>query len=77
MSRYILGSSPSEFNGSYLVDRDEVLALLKSILAHAQNQTKGFSDTNRRELTSQVGERVYIKLKSYRQKTVRLHQHPK
>ncbi|KAH0716239.1 hypothetical protein KY285_007584 [Solanum tuberosum] len=77
VARYILGSSSSEIIEAYLVDRDEVLTLLKANLARAQNRMKGLDGKSRRELTYQMGEWVYVKLKPYRQNTVRLHQHPK
>ncbi|KAH0725255.1 hypothetical protein KY284_001120 [Solanum tuberosum] len=77
VAQYILGSNSSEMIEAYLVDRDETLTLLKANLARAQNQMKGLADKSQRELNYQVGEWVYVKLKPYRQNTVRLHQHPK
>ncbi|KAH0709565.1 hypothetical protein KY284_010992 [Solanum tuberosum] len=77
VDRYILGSSASEMIEAYLVDRDEALTLLQANLARAQNWMKGLADKSQRELNYQVGERVYVKLKPYRQNVVRLHQHPK
>ncbi|OIT40760.1 hypothetical protein A4A49_57224, partial [Nicotiana attenuata] len=77
VARYIMGSSPSDLVEAYLVDRDEILALLKSNLARAQNRMKALADQHRLEMTYQVGDWVYVKLKPYRQNTVRLQQHPK
>lgn len=73
VARYILGSSSNTIVEAYLVDRDEVLTLLKANLARAQNQMKGLADRSRRELTYQVVESVYVKLKPYRQNIIRLH----
>lgn len=77
MAQYILGSSPSEVVEAYVVDRDEVLALLKANLVREQNRMKSLVDKSLRELTFQIGDWVYVKLKPYRQNTVRLQQYPK
>ncbi|XP_075102410.1 uncharacterized protein LOC142177474 [Nicotiana tabacum] len=58
VTRYILGSSPNELVGAYLVDRDKILVLLKANLARAQNRMKGIADKRRKELSFQVGDWV-------------------
>lgn len=74
---YIIGNSPSDLVEAYVVDRDEILVLLKSNLDRAQNRMKALADQHRLEMTYQVGYWVYVKLKPYRQNTVRLQLHPK
>ncbi|XP_019263933.1 PREDICTED: uncharacterized protein LOC109241636 [Nicotiana attenuata] len=53
VTRYILGSSPNELVGAYLVDRDKILVLLKANLARAQNRMKGIADKQRKELKAE------------------------
>lgn len=77
VTRYILGSSPNELVEAYLVDRDEILLLLKANLARAQNWMKGIADKRRKELSFQVGDWVFVKLKPYRQNTLLLQNHTK
>lgn len=74
---YIMGSISSEIIEAYLVDKDDSLTFLKDNLSRAQNWMKDLADKSRRELTYQVGEWVYVKLKPYRQHIVRLHWHSK
>lgn len=76
-TRYILGSSPSELVEAYFVDRDELLALLKLNLIKAQRRMKKLADKHRTELEFEVADWVFVKLKPYRQNSVRLQQHPK
>uniref|UniRef100_A0A1S4D1G0 Uncharacterized protein n=1 Tax=Nicotiana tabacum TaxID=4097 RepID=A0A1S4D1G0_TOBAC len=77
VARYILGSNSNDVVDAYLVDRDEILAILKANLVLAQNRMKRWAYKNRRELVYEVGEWVYVKLKPYRQNSIRLHQHSK
>nr|XP_018624857.1 uncharacterized protein LOC104091830 [Nicotiana tomentosiformis] len=60
-----------------MVDRDEVIELLKQNLMKAQIRMKKVADKHRTELTFFPDDWVFVKLKPYRQNTVRNHQHPK
>ncbi|KAL4577127.1 hypothetical protein LXL04_013230 [Taraxacum kok-saghyz] len=59
-----------------LLDRDEALRQLKQHLEPAQSNMKSRAYKKRRDVTFQVGEWVYVKLKPYRQMSVasRIHQ---
>ncbi|KAL4574562.1 hypothetical protein LXL04_021395 [Taraxacum kok-saghyz] len=59
-----------------LLDRDEALRQLKQHLEQAKSNMKSQADKKRRDVTFQVGEWVYVKLKPYRQMSVasRIHQ---
>ncbi|KAL4282753.1 hypothetical protein GQ457_16G010950 [Hibiscus cannabinus] len=77
ISRYIHDSAGNSMVTTYMQQRDEVLALLKTNLSKAQNRMKLFADKHRRELIFQVGDWVYVKLQPYRQGSLRLQRHHK
>lgn len=52
---------------TYLLQRDEVLQILKSNLLKAQNRMKALADRSRTDITFDVGDWVFVKLKSYKQ----------
>ncbi|KAL4570019.1 hypothetical protein LXL04_025668 [Taraxacum kok-saghyz] len=53
-----------------LLDRDEAIKQLKLHLGQAQSNMKEQADKKRRDVSFQVGEWVYVKLKPYRQMSV-------
>lgn len=64
---YVAGSSSVDACDTVLVSRDEILSLLRKNLAKAQARMKENADKNRREVTFDVGDWVYVKLQPYRQ----------
>lgn len=76
IARYILGSTASNLVESYLLQRDEVLQILKTNLLKAQHRMKVLADRSRTDIAFEVGDWVFVKLKPYRQSSVRLqHDH--
>lgn len=65
IARYILGSSSSDLVEAYLVQSDKVLS-------KAQAHMKKYADTKRMKVTFAVGDWVYVKLKPYRQTSIRV-----
>lgn len=53
-----------------LQNRDDLLALLKSHMAVAQNRMKQHTDQKRTEREFQIGDWVYLKLHPYRRKSL-------
>ncbi|XP_070026619.1 uncharacterized protein LOC142182296 [Nicotiana tabacum] len=72
IARYILGSTASELVESYLLQRDEVLQILKHNLLKAQNHMKQLVDKSHTDTTFAIGDWVYVKLKLFRQTSLRL-----
>lgn len=74
--QFIPGEIRVEAVGQELRDRDEALKQLKVHLSRAQAIMKEQADKKRQEVSFQIGEWVYVKLKPYRQMTVvqRIHQ---
>ncbi|XP_059306872.1 uncharacterized protein LOC132058356 [Lycium ferocissimum] len=72
IARYIMGSIASELVESYLLQRDEVLQLLKHNLTKAQTRMKTFAHKSSTEVIFEIGDWVYVKLKPYRQVSLRL-----
>lgn len=69
---YIWGSSPSDLIETYLLDRDAIVDLLKANLVQVQTWIKALADKRRLEVTYEIGDQVYVKLKPYHQNTVHL-----
>ncbi|KAI0528973.1 hypothetical protein KFK09_001518 [Dendrobium nobile] len=67
---YQKGATPVYLVDQYLEERDRVLEELREHLLRAQQIMKTRADSHRKEMTFEVGERVYLKLRPYRQKTV-------
>ena len=75
--QYIRGSTNNLVVEQYMLNRDEVLALLKRNLAKAQTRMKDITDRKRQDAYFAEGDWVYVKLKPYRQSSVRLQRHHK
>ncbi|KAI0501535.1 hypothetical protein KFK09_016480 [Dendrobium nobile] len=58
------------FSAEYLEERESVLKELKRHLLRAQQIMKKQADGHRRHIQFEVGERVFLKFRPYRQKTV-------
>lgn len=56
--------------GSLLCQRATVLAILKGHLAVAQEKMKFQADMHRQDRSFNVGDRVYLRLQPYEQKTL-------
>lgn len=52
-----------------LIDKDHALALLKENLTRAQGRMKKYADEKRSECEFVVGEKVFLKIRPYRQKS--------
>ncbi|PHT44079.1 putative LRR receptor-like serine/threonine-protein kinase [Capsicum baccatum] len=72
IARYILGSTTSELVESYLLQRDEVLQVLKNNLLKVQNRMKLLADKSRTNTVLEVGDWTYVKLKPFKQNNLRL-----
>ncbi|KAI0500465.1 hypothetical protein KFK09_018678 [Dendrobium nobile] len=67
---YQKGTTPVYLVDQYLEERDRVLEELKEHLLRAQQIMKTRADSHCKNVTFEVGEMVYLKLRPYRQKTV-------
>ncbi|KAD3336646.1 hypothetical protein E3N88_32165 [Mikania micrantha] len=74
---YIKGSTSNSLMASQLLDRDEVLTVLKHNLFRAQSRMKTYADTNRRDVQFDIRDWVFVKLQPFRQHSVRLQRHYK
>jgi len=68
--QFVLGEIRVQAVLQELSDRDEALKQLKQHLLQAQSVMKENADKKRRDVQFQVGEWVYVKLKTYRQMLV-------
>ena len=68
--KYENGSTTNAALEEQLKDRDATLKLLRDHLHRAQQLMKQRADKSRREVEFAVGERVYVKLRPYRQKSL-------
>ncbi|KAI0523375.1 hypothetical protein KFK09_005770 [Dendrobium nobile] len=67
---YGKGHTPVSSVEQYLEERDQVLEELKKHLERAQQIMKKRADTHRRDIQYEVGEKVFLKLRPYRQRSV-------
>ncbi|KAI0500090.1 hypothetical protein KFK09_018298 [Dendrobium nobile] len=63
-------STPVSAVDQHLKERDQVLAELKRHLLRAQQIMKKQADSKRRDIQFGVGDKVYLKLRPYRQRTM-------
>nr|GEV97192.1 hypothetical protein [Tanacetum cinerariifolium] len=67
---YVLGTTNVQAVVEYLRDRDELLRQLRASLLAAQHRMKSQADHHMRELESEKGDLVFVKLQPYRQTSV-------
>ncbi|XP_018849027.1 uncharacterized protein LOC109012047 [Juglans regia] len=67
---YIPGTSSKQTVDQTLQNRDQILKLLKENLESARNRMKIQADKHRTERKFEEGDLVYLRLQSYRQKSV-------
>ncbi|KAL2973409.1 hypothetical protein AAZX31_14G043900 [Glycine max] len=68
---YLLGTSRLDAVEEFLVDRDTTFQSIRKKLIKAQDAMKMYADQNRREVNYEVNDWVLVKLRPYRQSTVR------
>lgn len=71
--KYIVGSSNIDFVDELLTDRDVTFQAIRKKLVKAQEYMKTLADTKHREVVYHVGDWVLLKLRPYRQSTVKSH----
>ncbi|WMV51993.1 hypothetical protein MTR67_045378 [Solanum verrucosum] len=77
ISRYVLGSAADDLVEKYMLERDGVLVLLRNNLSETQISMKLYADARRTDLQLEVGDWAFVKLKPYRQLSLRLQHHHK
>lgn len=77
IQRYIAGSTNLEALETSLTSRDDILRTLKTNWEKAQRQMKKNADGQRRDISFDIGDWVYIKLQPYRHTSVENRTHPK
>uniref|UniRef100_A0A803PI17 Integrase catalytic domain-containing protein n=1 Tax=Cannabis sativa TaxID=3483 RepID=A0A803PI17_CANSA len=75
--RYSKGSTSVLALEQYLEERDGFLDDLKMHLLHAQHKMKAAADSSRRHVEFAVGDRVFLKLCPYRQKSLAIRKNEK
>ncbi|KAK8936447.1 hypothetical protein KSP39_PZI012366 [Platanthera zijinensis] len=70
ITRYLPGECPVPTLADHLHNRDIILDSLKHHLHRAQGKMTSFANRKRRDLSFQVGEKVFLKLHPYRQLSV-------
>lgn len=71
LPHYVAGTSPVEAADSMLVTRQDLHRKLQRRLLKAQTAMKSFADRHRRDVQFQVGDGVYVRLRPYRQISLR------
>ncbi|MCI09458.1 hypothetical protein A2U01_0030544, partial [Trifolium medium] len=74
---YARGSTSIQVLDEALTARDELLRTLKDNLRSAQHRMRQKANAHRRDLTLAVGDLVLVRLRPYRQTSVRQHKHHK
>lgn len=77
IARYVLGTSSNELVERYMIQRDEVMDLLKQNLSKAQRRVKEYTDNKRQHVEFAIGDWVYVKLKSSMLQSLRLQRYHK
>ncbi|GJY46363.1 peroxidase 64 [Tanacetum coccineum] len=66
---YVAGETKNADLEHQLIERDDMLKLLRGNLVKAQDRMRNQANTKRRELSFQEGDYVFVKIQPYRQKT--------
>ncbi|KAH0737522.1 hypothetical protein KY290_036227 [Solanum tuberosum] len=77
IARYVLDGNTTPVVAASLRERDDTLALLKSNLQFAQARMKRYADKGRKDVAFQIGDWVFVRLRPYRQLSLRLQRHTK
>ena len=77
MVRVLQGETRAEAVEAELVDRDEALRQLKHQLGHAQELMRKYANQKCRDVSFEVGEWVFLKLKPHRQLSMARRINPK
>ncbi|MDV3201053.1 MAG: hypothetical protein Q8877_02475 [Sweet potato little leaf phytoplasma] len=77
ITRFLKGETLVEAVQKELIDRDEALQQLKQHMLRAQNRMKSQADSRRQERSFDIGEWVFLKLRTHRQSSVVSKIHPK
>ena len=75
--RYVEGSAQIEAVDEWLSQREEVIALLKQKLLKAQARMKNVANEHRRDHNFNIGDWALVKLRPYKQTTVKSSSHSK
>jgi len=67
---YLIGTSRIEAVDTLLSSRQEILTSLTKKLLKAQERMKHYADKKRRDITFNVGDFAYVKLRPYRQHSI-------
>ncbi|KAJ0900594.1 putative nucleotidyltransferase, Ribonuclease H [Helianthus annuus] len=70
LSPYVAGETKNADLEHQLIDRDDMLKILRSNLSKAQDRMRNQANTRRRELSFQEGDYVFLKIQPYRQKSL-------
>ncbi|KAL4567338.1 hypothetical protein LXL04_022921 [Taraxacum kok-saghyz] len=70
LTRHVIGETAVASLEEQLIERDANLDELKFQLIKAQHRMKQMEDKHRKEVQFQVGDKVYLKLQPYRQKSL-------
>ena len=68
--KYEQGSTSNADLESKLIERDNMLSLIREHISHAQQVMKKQVDGHRREVEFELGDMVYLKLRPYRQQSL-------
>ncbi|WMV19837.1 hypothetical protein MTR67_013222 [Solanum verrucosum] len=77
IARYVLDGNTTPVVADSLGQRDDTLALLKSNLQFAQARMKRYADKGCKDVAFQIGDWVFVRLRPYRQLSLRLERHTK
>lgn len=77
ISRFVIDGTTTQAITESFRQRDETLGILKANLLQAQTRMKALADKGRREISFEVGDWVYVRLRPYRQLSLRLQRYNK
>ncbi|GJZ73703.1 putative nucleotidyltransferase, ribonuclease H [Tanacetum coccineum] len=67
---YVMGETKNAELEQQLIDRDDMLKLIRLNLTKVQDRMRNQANTKRREVTFQVGDYAFLKLQPYRQQSL-------